>query len=127
MPEMKLFEYALVRAVPLVEREEFVNIGVILYARDARFLNSLFAIDEKRLKALFSGIDLEDLRRHITSFQEICIGGGAGGPIAQLPPAERFRWLTAKRSTILQCSPVHPGLSEDPETTLKALLEKLVL
>src|SRR5687767_4729378 len=102
MPDNHVFEYAIVRVVPRVEREEFINVGVILYCRALGFLQTLFTIDEPRLLSLYSDLDLEDIRCHLKAFEQISSGNPDGGPIAALDLASRFRWLTAKRSTILQ-------------------------
>jgi hypothetical protein len=104
MPENHLFEYAVIRVVPHVEREEFMNIGVILYCAKQKFLQSKVALDEDRLKAFCETVDVAELSEHIQSFERICKGGENAGPIGLLPLAERFRWLTATRSTILQTS-----------------------
>lgn len=127
MPANHLFEYAIIRIVPHVEREEFLNVGVILYCRDQQFLQMKFLLDEKRLLALFPGTDLNDINDHLQSFEKITDGNPGGGPIAALDLASRFRWLTAKRSTVVQLSAVHPGLCEDPSGTLNRLFEQLVL
>lgn len=121
-----LFEYAVIRVVPRVEREEFMNIGVILYCSGQKFLNTLFALDEKRLQALYSDIDITELEEHLNAFKRICDGVKEGGPIASLDPASRFRWLTATRSTVIQTSKVHPGFCIDPDKTLKKLFAELV-
>ena len=121
-----LFEYAVIRVVPRVEREEFMNIGVILYCSGQKFLNTLFALDEKRLHALYSDIDITELEEHLNAFKRICDGVKEGGPIASLDPASRFRWLTATRSTVIQTSKVHPGFCIDPDKTLKKLFAELV-
>ena len=121
-----LFEYAVIRVVPRVEREEFMNIGVILYCSGQKFLNTLFALDEKRLQALYSDIDITELEEHLNAFKRICDGVKEGGPIASLDPASRFRWLTATRSTVIQTSKVHPGFCIDPDKTLKKLFTELV-
>ncbi len=126
MQENHLFEYAVIRVVPHVEREEFLNIGIILYCQAEAFLHSLFEIDEDRIKILCSKLDFNELREYITSFERICKGGDDAGPIGKLPVAERFRWLTAARSTMLQTSPVHPGLCNDAQQMLDRLFEHLV-
>lgn len=122
-----LFEYAIIRVVPRVEREEFLNVGVILYCPGKKFLQCLFTLDEERLKAFSNHLDTEELREHLCALQEICHGGANSGPIGKLDAASRFRWLTATRSTIVQSSKVHPGLCDDPGDTLTRLHEKLVL
>ena len=124
---MPLFEYAVLRVVPRVEREEFLNVGVILFCPAQGFLQARFELNEARLMA-FSGaqLDLADLRARLHSFERICGGRATGGPIGQLAIASRFRWLTAQRSTIVQTSPVHPGLCDDAAATLARLFAQLV-
>ncbi|MCA8832733.1 DUF3037 domain-containing protein [Hymenobacter pini] len=127
MPAMHLFEYAVLRVVPRVEREEFLNVGVILYCASQGFLQTRCHLPEARLQAFACpNLDVDDLRARLRAFERICQGRREGGPIGQLPVASRFRWLTAMRSTIVQTSPVHPGLCEDAATTLDALYDKLV-
>ncbi len=127
MQEQHLFEYAVLRAVPHVEREEFINVGVILYCAKTRFLKALYHIDAERLKAICSKIDLQEIEANLKSFQRICNGEADGGPIGRLDMPSRFRWLTATRSTVLQTSKVHPGFSTDAEKTLNRLYHELVL
>ena len=122
-----LYEYAVVRIVPRVEREEFFNVGVILYCSGRRFLDVLYFIDQSHLDSFKVDIENIDLEKYLQGFQQIGRAGADAGPIGQLPPAERFRWLTATRSTVLQTSKVHPGFCDDPALTLQALFEKLVL
>ncbi|MBD2716290.1 DUF3037 domain-containing protein [Hymenobacter sp. BT646] len=127
MPAMHLFEYAVVRVVPRVEREEFCNVGVVLYCRDQGFLQCRFGLDEARLRALGGpDLDLEELQARLQAFERICQGRRQGGPIGQLGIAERFRWLTATRSTVVQTSAVHPGLCTDAAETLARLFRQLV-
>lgn len=126
MPEKQLFEYAVIRIVPRVEREEFINTGVILYCAGQNFLQTRCELNKQKLMAFNNDIDLDELQKRLHAFEEICKGSAAGGPIAKLPIASRFRWLTAARSTIVQTSPVHPGLSCDAAETLQKLYEKLV-
>ena len=124
---MHLFEYAVLRVVPRVEREEFLNVGVILYCSAQGFLQTRCHLPEVRLQALAApGLDLDDLRARLQAFERICQGRKQGGPIGQLPVASRFRWLTAMRSTIVQTSAVPPGLCEDAAATLDKLYEQLV-
>jgi hypothetical protein len=125
MPEHYLFEYAVIRVVPKVEREEFFNAGVILLCSKPDFLQTRIQVSETRL-ALCGDLDRSALEEHIQSFERICEGGPGSGPIGQLPLPERFRWLTAARSTMVQTSPVHPGLCADPQQMLKHLFEQLV-
>jgi hypothetical protein len=127
MPGKHLFEYAIIRIVPRVEREEFLNAGVILYCRDKKFLKALYSVDEKKLDALCAKLDCKEVEEHLRAISWIADGDPRGGPIAQLDPASRFRWLTATRSTIVQSSRVHPGLCDIPEETLQKLHAQLVL
>ena len=124
---MHLFEYAVLRVVPRVEREEFLNVGVILYCASQGFLETRCHLPETRLQA-FAGpeLDFDDLRARLRAFERICRGRREGGPIGQLAVAARFRWLTATRSTVVQTSAVHPGLCEDPAATLAHLYAQLV-
>src|SRR5450631_2409400 len=126
MPVQFSFEYAVIRVVPKVEREEFMNVGVIVYCQSLSFLNAAFYLDEMRLGALSPNLEMEEIKKHLAAFCEICKGGPAAGPIGKLDMGSRFRWLTATRSTVLQCSRVHPGLTEDPAATLKDLHARLV-
>ncbi|MET0634864.1 MAG: DUF3037 domain-containing protein [Chitinophagaceae bacterium] len=126
MPEQQLFEYAVIRFVPRVEREEFINIGVILYCKSLRFLETRFTIDRNRVDCFCAGADCDELEKHLRSFESISKGTADAGPIGKLEPALRFRWLTAARSTIVQSSKVHPGLTTDPLATLDKLLIQLV-
>ncbi|GAC1377158.1 MAG: DUF3037 domain-containing protein [Hymenobacter sp.] len=126
MPEKHLFEYAVLRVVPRDERVEFLNVGVIVYCRGLGFLQTRFELSEARLRALAPGLDLEEIGARLRAFERICQGRAAGGTIGHLPPAERFRWLTATRSTVVQTSPVHPGRCADAAETLARLHAQLV-
>lgn len=126
MQEKHLFEYAVIRIIPRVEREEFLNVGVIVYCADEKFLQSMFCIDEKKLNAFTSEIDITELEKKFTVIQQICTGEKTGGEIAALPIASRFRWLTAAKSTIIQTSAVHPGLCINAADELKKLYCTLV-
>jgi hypothetical protein len=121
-----LFEYAVLRVVPRVEREEFLNVGIIVYCRSLGFLQTRFELPEARLLALAPDLDLEEIAARLQAFERICQGRATGGTIGQLPIAERFRWLTATRSTVVQSSPVHPGLCADAAETLARLHAQLV-
>jgi hypothetical protein len=121
------FDYAVIRVVPRVEREEFVNAGVILYSKERNYLCARVHLDESRLVALSKEVDLELVRNHLDSFVKICRGDSDAGPIAVLPQRERFHWLASPRSAMIQVSAVHSGLSQDPSQTLDQLLERLVL
>lgn len=127
MQEKHLFEYAVIRVVPRVEREEFMNVGVILFCKKEKFLQVKFNIDEQRLCAFANDIDCDELKNHFVSIERICLGDKAGGPIAQLDMASRFRWLTATRSTVVQPSKVHPGFCSNAADTLAKLFNELVL
>lgn len=127
MPEKHLFEYAVIRVVPRVEREEFLNVGVILYCKDMRFLKCMYTLDNSRLKSFCNGFDCDEVQEHLQSFDWICAGDANGGSIAKLDMPSRFRWLTATRSTVVQSSKVHPGFTDNPAITLQKLYEQLVL
>lgn len=128
MPDKHLFEYAVLRVVPRVEREEFLNVGVIVYCRAQSFLQTRFELPEAKLRALAGDqLDLAELTARLQAFERICRGRPEGGTIGRLPLAERFRWLTATRSTVVQTSAVHPGLCQDAAATLAHLHAQLVL
>nr|WP_107830654.1 DUF3037 domain-containing protein [Mucilaginibacter yixingensis] len=127
MPERYLFEYAVVRIVPRVEREEFINVGVILYCPKRKFLSCMSTLNEQRLGCFTTVIDIDEIKQHLHAFGQICCGSKDGGAIARLDDASRFRWLTATRSTVVQSSKVHPGLCVDPQETLEKLHRELVL
>ncbi len=120
------FDYAIVRVVPRVDREEFINAGVVLYCLGQRFLGALVELDEGRLLALAPEVDLALVRSHLEVLPRICAGGADAGPIGQLPQKERWHWLVAPRSTMLQTSPVHSGLCEEPARALEHLMEGMV-
>lgn len=127
MSERTVYEYAIIRAVPRVERDEFINVGIALFCRKQRYADVKIHINENKLKALDQKIDIELIQRHLSSFQKICVGDKNAGKIASLEQDERFRWLTANRSTIIQCSPTHIGMCISAEETHNELLEKLIL
>jgi hypothetical protein len=120
------FQYAIVRVVPRVERGECVNVGVVLFCRPRRFLAARLALDEARLLALAPDVDLAAVRGHLDALARIAAGDAAAGAIAALPASERFHWLVAPSSTVIQCSPVHTGLTDDPERELDRLVAQLV-
>jgi hypothetical protein len=127
MPEKHLYEYAVIRIVPRVEREEFINAGVIMYCGTLRFLEVKCTMPKDRLKAFGGGVlDITEIETRLKAFEQVCKGGKEGGPIGHLPLAARFRWLTASRSTVVQTSKVHPGLCTDAKATLEILYEQLV-
>lgn len=120
------FDYSVLRVVPRVDREEFLNIGVILFCLEKRFLAARVHIDNERIAAVWPDLDLDLVRHHAEAFVKICRGDADAGPIAQLSQRERFHWLVAPRSTMIQVSPVHTGLSDDPEAALDQLFRELV-
>jgi Protein of unknown function (DUF3037) len=120
------FQYAIVRVVPQIERGECVNAGVVLFCRPRRFLAARMALDEQRVLALAPATEMDAVRGHLDALARIAAGDPAAGPIARLPASERFHWLVAPSSTIIQCSPVHTGLSDDPERELEHLVARLV-
>ena len=126
MPAQRAFDYAIVRVVPRVEREEFVNAGVILFCHAHDFLAARVELDEARLSALAPDVDLALVRRHLEVIPRICEGGPSAGPIGLLPLRERWHWLVAPRSTIVQTSAPHSGLCEAPEEWLERLLDRAV-
>lgn len=126
MHDKHLFEYAVIRLVPRVEREEFLNTGVVLYCTKQKFLKMLYHIDKSRLEVFCAGCDIPEVENYLKAFERICMGDSNAGPISKLPIAERFRWLTATRSTVVQTSKVHPGFCEDAGEMLEELFLKLV-
>ena len=126
MPEQFRYDYAVIRVVPKVDREEFMNAGVILSCPDRSFLEARIKLNESRLLALDPSLDLEMVRTHLATIPTICHGGDGAGPIGQLPQRQRFHWLVAPRSTIIQTSPVHTGRCSDPAAALEHLVAKMV-
>lgn len=127
MPGKHLFEYAVIRVVPKVERGEFLNVGVILYCASEKFLRTKFELNHQRLNVFSPTIDIAELDAALCSFRQISLGAGNAGPIGKLSIAERFRWLTAARSTVVQTSVVHSGLCSDAAEMLEKLYTELVL
>ncbi|MBE7639167.1 DUF3037 domain-containing protein [Salegentibacter sp. BLCTC] len=127
MQEKHLYEYAVIRLVPKVEREEFLNVGIILFSKKEKFLKAVFNLDEERLRIFSKDMDRDEICSNLDSFKKICEGNKNGGPIAQLDLPSRFRWLTAVRSSIIQTSRPHPGMTNDLDVTLKRLFKELVL
>jgi len=121
-----LFEYALLRVVPRVEREEFINAGVVLYCAAANFLDARVHLDPDRLRVLDPCLDPDAVLAHLEVARLVCAGGREAGAIGLLPPGQRFGWLVAPRSTVVQPSPVHTGFAEDPEQALEHLLQVMV-
>jgi len=126
MQEKHLFEYAVLRVVPRVEREEFINVGVILYCQSQKFLKVLHDLNEDKLRVFCVKTDVKELESYLIALDKICVGGREGGTIGKLPLASRFRWLTATRSSVIQSSKVHPGFCIDAGETLEDLFGKLV-
>lgn len=126
MHEHRSYDYAVIRVVPRVERQEFVNAGVILWCRDLDFLDARIELDESRLRALDPDIDVDAVRKHLASFAIICKGGAGAGPIGKLAKRERFDWLVAPRSTVIQTSAVHTGRCVDTSSTMERLLDSMV-
>jgi hypothetical protein len=126
MQGQHLFEYAVIRIVPRVEREEFFNVGVVLYCAGLKFLRTKFMLNDQRLRS-FGCAETEPLTEYLVAMERICLGEASGGPISRLPIAERFRWLTATRSTVVQTSKVHSGFCDDASEMLGRLFEQLVL
>jgi len=120
------YDYAIVRLVPRVEREEFVNVGVILSCPSVQFLESRIELNEHRLKLLDPALDLELVRTHLAAIPAACAGGSSAGPIGELPQRRRFEWLVAPRSTIIQTSPAHTGRCKDPAAEIESLMETMV-
>ncbi len=127
MQEKNLYEYAVIRVVPKVEREEFLNVGIILFCKRAKFIKMLYTVNEAKLVLFSEDFDLEQLELNLSSFQKIAHGGKAGGPIGEFDIASRFRWFTAIRSSAIQTSRPHTGLCTDLEATVQHLFNELVL
>ena len=127
MPALNSYDYAIVRVVPCVERGEYINAGVILFCRTRRFLDALVYLDIPRLTTLYPAVDLDMVQRHLEIIPLVCAGSAEAGAIGQLSQSERFHWLVSPRSTIIQTSPAHSGLSTDPAATLEHLLKTMVL
>lgn len=126
MPEPVSYEYAVVRIVPRVDRQEFINAGVIVFARQGRLLVAKTHVDEARLRALWPGLDVDEVRRHLIALDRICKGDPEAGPMGRMSQSERFHWLTAPRSTVIQMSPVHTGISADPASVVDELAREMV-
>lgn len=126
MPGRETFQYAIVRIVPRVERGEALNAGVVLFSRRHGFLAARTELDAAALAALAPGCEADEVRSHLRTLERVAAGDPAGGPIAALEPSERFHWLTAPASTIVQPSAVHTGLTSDPRAELEHLFTRLV-
>src|SRR5215831_5226566 len=126
VPEHFQYDYAIFRVVPRVEREEFVNVGVIVSCPAKGFLEALVELDEQRVLSLDSSLDIESIKAHLATIPAICAGGAEAGPIGQLSQRERFHWLVSPRSTTVQTSPVHTGQCKDPQEVLEQLIKTMV-
>lgn len=127
MQDKYLYEYSVIRVVPLVEREEFINTGIIVFCKKEKFIAVHFKLNEEKLLLFCKDADIEQIKKNLLSFETIAKGNAEGGPIAAMDEASRFRWLTAVRSSVIQTSRPHPGLCTDLEQTAKRLFEELVL
>lgn len=127
MQDKILYEYAVIRIVPKVEREEFINAGIMIYSKEKNIILIKTYFDEKKFDAFESELDKEQVQLNLRSFELIANGKKEGGPIAQMDTASRFRWMTAVRSSCIQTSRPHPGFSDDLEETLNRLFEELIL
>ena len=127
MQDKFTFEFAIIRVVPKVEREEFFNVGVILFSKRKKYLGIKYKINKKRLEAFSEEIDIGFLNDYLKAWEFICAGEPQGGAIGKLNQAYRFRWLTASRSTIIQSSKTHPGLCDDPKKELEDIFNRYVL
>lgn len=120
------YDYAIIRVVPRVDREEFINVGVIVSCPALDYLAARIELDEARLRVLHPAVDLEMVRQNLASIPAICAGGAGSGPIGRLTPRERFHWLVAPRSTMIQTSSVHTGRCEQPSLVMENLLDRMV-
>jgi hypothetical protein len=126
VPAQRSFDYAILRVVPRVERGEFVNVGAILFCRTRRFLEARVHLDRQRLAALEPELDITAIEERLDLIRRVCEGGFEAGPIGELSQADRFHWLISPRSTVVQPSPVHTGLCDDPADALERILEAMV-
>ncbi|HVM20835.1 MAG TPA: DUF3037 domain-containing protein [Egibacteraceae bacterium] len=123
---MSPYEWTVLRVVPRVERCEFVNAGVVVYCQQLDFLQAAVALDERRLRALDPEVDVATVRRHLDAVRRLCAGDPDAGANAARPQGERFRWLASPRSTVVQCAPVHTGVTTSPADELTRLLDTMV-
>jgi hypothetical protein len=127
MQDRVTYEFAIIRLVPVVEREEFINIGVILFSKRKKFLDMRYSLDKEKLASFCGLIDVNLIEQYLKGWKDICLGNPDGGPVGEFDIADRFRWLAAAKSTMLQCSPTHPGLCDSPEKELEDLFNRYVL
>ena len=126
MQEKNLYEYAVIRIMPRVEREEFLNVGVVLYCAGKKFLQAKYMLEEPRVISFCHTCDLQEIETYLNAFKQIADGATNAGPISKLTLPARFRWLTATRSTVVQTSKVHPGMCTEPSEMLQKLFNDLV-
>ena len=127
MQEKNLYEYAVIRVLPKVEREEFLNVGIVLFCKKAKFIKVLYSINMEKVLSFSAEADVEQIQLNLSAFQKVAHGTKDGGPIALMDIPSRFRWLTALRSSVIQTSRPHPGLCDDLEKTTQRLFEEFVL
>jgi len=127
MQDKATYEYSIIRLVPKVEREEFLNVGVILFSKHKHFLGIKYEIDKDRICSFSKDIDIDEIKDYLHAWELICKGSPEGGAIGELVLASRFRWLTASRSTIIQSSKTHPGLCHAPQEVLEDLFKRYVV
>ncbi|SDW28415.1 DUF3037 domain-containing protein [Flavobacterium degerlachei] len=127
MHEKNLYEYAVIRVVPRVEREEFLNVGIVLFCKKAKFIKVLYSLNVEKVLSFSTEADVEQIEMNLMAFEKVAHGTKDGGPIALMDIPSRFRWLTALRSSVIQSSRPHPGLCDDLEQTTQRLFEDLVL
>ncbi|MFQ3173543.1 MAG: hypothetical protein ACI8W0_000638 [Flavobacterium sp.] len=127
MQEKNLYEYAVIRVLPKVEREEFLNVGIVLFCKKAKFIKVLYSLNMEKVLSFSAEADVEQIQRNLSAFQKVAHGTKDGGPIALMDIPSRFRWLTALRSSVIQTSRPHPGLCDDLEKTTQRLFEEFVL
>lgn len=127
MQDRHTYEYAIIRLVPKVEREEFFNVGVILFSKRNKFLDVKIHINPEKLKAFSCEVELDQFMDYLNAWKQVCIGGSSAGRIGEMELSDRFRWLSACRSTLIQSSKTHPGLTQDPKKTLEQLFDTYVL
>lgn len=120
------YEYAVIRLVPKVEREEFLNVGVIMFSKRKRFIGIKYFVDEKKIQAFAPEVDLSLVEKYLKAWEDVCLGAPKGGKIGELELSSRFRWLVASRSTIIQSSKTHPGTCLEPQVVLESLYERYV-
>lgn len=126
MQDQFLYEYAIIRVVPRVEREEFLNVGVILYSKQLKYIDCIYHLNENRIQSVFGQIDLVEVEQFLGAFERICKGLPDSGPIGKLDIPSRFRWLTATRSTVIQTSKVHPAFCSNPRQALEKIFQQMV-